>query len=1004
MKTKRLISLAMVLLLCLTIAPIQAAAAVAPTSVQLSAASAALGVGETKALKATVAPSGAAQTVTWSSGSTAVATVSSKGVVTAKKAGAATITATTANGKKASCKVTVNAAPTGVKLNASKVTLDITKTYTLKATLSPSGAVGAVSYSSGNTAVATVDASGKITAKKAGTAVITVKTYNNKTATCTVTVKPTAPTGIKFSAGTVNIGLKETRALTTAYTPSYATSSRKFKSSNTAVVTVDSAGKVTGKKAGNATITVTTGNGKTATCKVTVKAAPTSMKLNVTSRTLGVGQTYTLKPTLSSGSAGAVSYSSNNTAVATVNAAGKITPKKTGSAVITAKTYNGKPAKCTVKVIAAPTGVKLSKTSIEMGVGQKWKPTATISPSGAATGYTWTSSNTKAVTVDSTGNLTAKATGSATITLTTYNGKTAKCTVTVRVAPSGVTITPASAAIGVGQSTTLTAKLTTTGVFKTAGAVSWKSANTKFATVDANGKVTGKAVGTAVITATTYNGKTKTCTVTVAPAPTAVKLSGTTALYTGQIVTLKAALTPTNAQAAISWSSDKPAIASVDANGKVTAKAAGTAVITAKTYNSKSGSITVTVQTAPSSVSLKLSRTDLLVGETAASTATIAPKGAVNKNTFKSSDATVATVDSSGKVTAKKVGTAVITVTTVNGKTASVTVNVCPPATGIKLTNVNLGLGVTKEYPAANITMTPANAIRRNTFTSSDPSVAKVNADGSITTLKNGSVTITAKIANGKTASATLTVMVPAGKDPLTNAVFPVADIVGYYNYCANATKYTKETVNVSGWQYFKATTTVGSGGLNLDLGDIADDPDLNGETLSPFGGPGVIYEGKNFGVDFIDGVQFAGSKTLASMLPVNGESYMSALKPEYVNSATCTAAAGGTYKIAITVKNETLAAGKPSLIYNSFYLSDIDTSSFEGLEGFDEEGFTVSAPSLSFTGGKIAATTNSNSLLNAVRLDAKITFQISISSPLLPFKIDMKSIMSRYDDLTFKF
>jgi len=1011
-KTKRLISLAMVLLLCLTIAPIQVSAAPAASSVKLSASSVTLGVGEKKTLTAAVSPSGASQKVSWIAGGSTIAATTAGCTFSAPKAGTYTITAKTGNGKTAKCTVTVKAAPTKVTLNAAKLTLDAGKTYTLKASYAPSGAAGAKSFSSSSAAIASVNSSGKITAKKAGTATITVKTYNGKTAKCTVTVKGTAPTSIKFSAGTANIGLKEVYALSTTIAPAGASGTRTFKSSNAAIASVDASGNVTGKKTGTATITVTTGNGKTATCKVTVKAAPTGVKPNVTSRTIGLGQTYTLKATLApADAAGKVSYSSSNTAVATVNSAGKITPKKAGSATITLKTYNGKTAKCTVKVAGAPTSVKLPAAA-EMGVGQKWKPTATLSPSGSATGYTWSSANTKVATVDSAGNITAKATGSAAITVKTTNGKTAKCTVTVRSAPTGVTVSPTSTTLAVGQSTTLTAKLTASAFSKTAGSVSWKSSNTAVASVDANGKVTGKAAGSATITVTSYNGKTRTCSVKVNTAPTAVKITGTAALYTGQTTTFKAAFTPTDAQGTVAWTSGNTTVAAIDANGKVTAKAAGTAVITATTYNGKKATLTVTVQAAPTSVSLKLSQTELLVGETADAQATILPASVVQTKTFKSSNTAVAAVDANGRITAKSAGTATITVTTVNGKTASAAVTVRPAATGIALKNASFGLGVTKDYPAANITMTPSNAIRRNTFSSSDPSVALVNADGSISALKNGTATITVTTENGKTASATLTVMVPAGKDPLTNAVFPAADIVGYYNYCANATKYTKETVNVSGMHYYKTTASIGTGGIDLGLGDLGSDPSLNNEELVPFGGKGVVVGGNNLGVDFVDGVKFNDTATLAEMLPVNGKPYMSQLKPEHVSSATCTAS-GGSYKIAITPKNETLTADKPSAIYSSFYLPEYAAEDIGDLAGFEEGDFKVSTPTVAYSGGKIAATANSSNLLNAVRLDAKMAIQISISGSLelvagsgikLPISMDMKTTMTFYDDLTFKY
>ena len=181
---------------------------ITPTSVALNKTTLTLDTGKTSNLKATVYPSNAAnKKCTWSSSNTRVATVDSNGKVTAKQVGTATITVKTANGKTASCNVTVQAVPTSVSLNKTSLTLDVSKSYTLTKTVSPSNAVTSYTWSSSNISVATVDSNGKVTAKKAGTATITVKTSNGKTATCKVTVNLPAPqiTGLANTTGGIKI-------------------------------------------------------------------------------------------------------------------------------------------------------------------------------------------------------------------------------------------------------------------------------------------------------------------------------------------------------------------------------------------------------------------------------------------------------------------------------------------------------------------------------------------------------------------------------------------------------------------------------------------------------------------------------------------------------------------------------------------------------------------------------------------------------------------------------
>ena len=160
-----------------------------PVSLKLNNKKATLYAGLSLTLKATVKPSKAKTTLTWTSSNSKVAKVSKKGVVKALKKGTAIITVTTANGKKATCKITVPAAPTKVTLNKKKATLKVGKKLTLKATLTPTKAKTALTWTSSNKKVATVSKKGVVKAIKPGKAKITVKTANGKKATVTITVK-----------------------------------------------------------------------------------------------------------------------------------------------------------------------------------------------------------------------------------------------------------------------------------------------------------------------------------------------------------------------------------------------------------------------------------------------------------------------------------------------------------------------------------------------------------------------------------------------------------------------------------------------------------------------------------------------------------------------------------------------------------------------------------------------------------------------------------------------
>jgi len=168
------------------------------TGVSLDKASITLTTGKSDTLTASVTPADATnKAVTWASDNTAVATVDQNGKVTAVSAGTATITVTTVDGNKtATCSVTVEdevviVPVTGVSLDKTSITLTTGKSDTLTATVTPADATNkAVTWASDNTAVATVDQNGKVTAVSAGTATITVTTVDgNKTAACSVTVE-----------------------------------------------------------------------------------------------------------------------------------------------------------------------------------------------------------------------------------------------------------------------------------------------------------------------------------------------------------------------------------------------------------------------------------------------------------------------------------------------------------------------------------------------------------------------------------------------------------------------------------------------------------------------------------------------------------------------------------------------------------------------------------------------------------------------------------------------
>lgn len=303
-----------------------------------------------------------------------------------------------------------------------------------------------------------------------------------------------------------------------------------WSSDKPSVATVEN-GKVKAIVAGEAKITATTVNGKTAVCNVTVKAKdepevilPTEVQLNKTSADLTVGEEVLLSATVKPDNATnkAVTWSSDKPGTATVEN-GRVKALAAGEARITAATANGKTAVCVINVkekeepeVILPTEVRLNMPSAEFTVGDQIQLTASVLPANAADKtITWKSDKPEVATVAN-GWVKGIAAGTAKITATSVNGKTAVCVITVKAQPqnlpTGVSLNKKTASVKLNKTLTLSAVVQPSNADNKT--VKWTSDNTYVATVE-NGVVKAVNAGTARITAATVNGHKATCTITV---------------------------------------------------------------------------------------------------------------------------------------------------------------------------------------------------------------------------------------------------------------------------------------------------------------------------------------------------------------------------------------------------------------------------------------------------------------------------------------------------------
>ncbi len=400
-----------------------------------------LSIGVNNSLKLSVSGS-TSGSYTWSSSNKSVASVSN-GTVTGLATGTSYISVSDGT-YTATCKVMVVTnyiAVTGINLAQKSGTIGVNGTNKISASVKPSNATNKkIGYSSSDKSIATVDSSGIITGKKAGTAYITVSA-EDKTASYVITVvSNVALKGISISPKNLEINENSSGKINISYNPSNATNKNvTWKSSNTDVVTVDNIGNVKAVAPGSATITVVSNDGGFVDkANVVVNAIDKSLKgisLNKKELTLDVGKTETLVVTYSPNNAEnkEVTWKSSDSKIVSVEE-GKITAIKPGKATITVTSSEGDyKVTCQVKVPSPPIEeIKFKKEEQAVYIGTETTLETIATPEDAIIeDALWTSSNEEVATVED-GVLKALSLGTTIITVSDKEGKiTASTTVNV---------------------------------------------------------------------------------------------------------------------------------------------------------------------------------------------------------------------------------------------------------------------------------------------------------------------------------------------------------------------------------------------------------------------------------------------------------------------------------------------------------------------------------------------------------------------------------------------
>lgn len=551
-------------------------------------------VGGTMTINAVIIPDTAQDSpLTWTSDNPEIASVNN-GVVTALTVGSTRIVVRAESGVTASCTVNVTPIVTGISLPEA-LTVYVGGSTVLTPKFSPEGAASTfLEWSSADESIATVDQNGVVTGVNGGRTSITVK-CKEYSAICQVKVREAA-VGVELdiTEADLKVGVDELQ-LTAIVEPSNSMDyDIAWTSSDEEVAVVSAEGLVTPVGPGEAQITVTVDRAHQAVCVVRVTQPAEGVTLDYTELKLQRGTSQVLVATVTPATTNVkdLQWTSSNPDVAAVDAEGKVTAVALGTAEITVTTVDGgHTAVCQVTVIQQVTGVALDVETATLRIGeQTLQLNANVAPEDATEkSLVWSSSNTGVASVDENGLVTPLAPGETDITVTTVDGGfTAVCKVTVVQPVLSITLNETTININPNMTFELVAQINPSNA--TNQELEWTSADETIAVVDQDGVVRGVDAGVdgreTVITVTSKDsGVSATCVVRVTKDVVGVELDCTyKRMVAGKSFQLTATVIPTDAtNKNVIWTSSDTAIATVDNNGKVTAVAGGTAVITVKT-------------------------------------------------------------------------------------------------------------------------------------------------------------------------------------------------------------------------------------------------------------------------------------------------------------------------------------------------------------------------------------------------------------------------------------
>jgi uncharacterized protein YjdB len=672
----------------------------APTlqSLAISPSSASVAMSQTQQFTATGTYSdGSTQNltsqVTWQTANPSIATISSSGLATGAGSGQTQVTASY-QGQTAQVALTVSGA-TLTSLSVTPNNLGLAngtrQQYMAVGTLSDGSTqdlTNSVNWSSTNGSVASVNASGMVTALSVGQTSIQAAAGNVSTAVplhvtaATVTSIQLTPSSVSLAAG----GVQQftATAMFTDGTSQNVTSSVTYTTSNANVATVDASGNLHGVATGSATITATLGSISTTVPVTITHVALTSLAITPRNVSLadGLSQQLTATGTYGDGStqdlSSTVTWTSSNAQVAAVSTTGKVTMSGIGTVTITATTDSISATDSVTATAATVTAISVSPASTTLAAGQtqQYAATATLTDGSQQTvtsSANWSVSDPSKATISNSGSTKGFMTSSAAGTLNvvaTVNGISGMAAVTVQ--PAALTVlritpNPVSVPAGTTQALTVTGSYTDGSTQNVTASTTWTSNSASVATVTTAGVLHGNMAGSTSVQATVQSvTATDNVTVTAAVLSSIAITPQSTSVAKGLTQQLTAIGTYTDGSTAnitsqVQWSSSAPSVATVSGTGLASALSTGQSTLTATLSSvSQTASLTVTpavlesiaVTAGNSSFALGLSLQLTAIGTYSDGTT----QNLTNTATWSSSVPSVAMVSSAGLATGVTTG------------------------------------------------------------------------------------------------------------------------------------------------------------------------------------------------------------------------------------------------------------------------------------------------------------------------------------------------------------